>query len=235
MKKILILILLVSINGNSQTKGMDKIDSSKLNPWKSKNIVDYSGAYYFGISESESELRIFITDSLICVQLMTYHWNDKLQEFITKYENFKNVKIKGSKFLSDKSNGEFMEHQGENGHSVGILIDTPWSYERQIKKEFGSRLPDKEVYLTGDYPQASQKLLKYDSLKQLNLNELKIMRNEIFARYYFKFIVGGEMDEYFSNKKWYHRINDNVENWLTEIEKINISLIKKVELEKNGL
>lgn len=234
MKKILFLILLFSINANSQTQGMDKIDSNKLNSWKPKNIVDYSGVYYFGISESESELRIFITDNIICAQLMTYHWSNEFMGFITDYENLKNVKIIGGKFISNKSNGEFMEYRGENGYSIGILIDTPWSFEGQNEKEFGSRLPDKDVYLTGDFPQASQKILKYDSINQLKLDHLKIMRNEIFARYDYKFIVGGEMDKYFSNKKWYHRINENVDKWLTEIEKKNISLIKEIEKEKNG-
>jgi hypothetical protein len=235
MRIFLVLILLISINVNSQSKGTDKIDVSNLSPWVSENIDDYIGAYYFGISESESELRIYISDNLICAQLMTYHWNEKLNGFIEKYENLKNVRIIENKFYSDKSNGEFVECRTENGFSVGLLVDNPWSYENQIEKELGSRLPDKDVYLVGDFANASKKLIKEKDLQDLNLSELKIMRNEIFARYNYKFKSGGKMDKYFSKKDWYNGVNENVDNCLTDIEKQNIRLTQKIENKKNSL
>jgi len=235
MKNILILFFFISINGISQTLGMDEINSSDLHSWSTDKIKDYSGTYSFGYSESESELRIFVSDGLICVQIMNYEWSEKFGGFIPNYENLENVKIIGNHFYSNKSNGEFMEYKTDKSFSVGLLVENPWSYGGQNEPEFGQRYPDEKIYLPGNFTQASTQVLTTDSLILLNLKELKIMRNEIFARYNYKFKIGGEMDEYFSNKKWYHRINDRVDNWMTEIEKINIRLIKQVELEKNGL
>jgi len=214
---------------------MDEINSSDLHSWNTDNIKEYSGAYSFGYSESESELRIFISDGIICAQIMDYKWSEKFGGFIANYENLENVKIEGNHFYSNKSNGEFMEYKTDKSFSVGLLIENPWSYGGQKESEFGQRYPDEEIYLPGIFSQASTELLKYDSLKLLSSKELKIMRNEIFARYDYKFKLDGEMDKYFSKEKSYHRIYDNVDKWLTEIEKKNIILIQKIELEKNGL
>ena len=66
-------------------------------------------------------------------------------------------------------------------------------------------------------------------LCKMSKYELKIMRNEIFARYGYKFIEGGTMDKYFSHKDWYRGDYDNVDDFLTPIEKHNINLIQKCE------
>ncbi len=63
----------------------------------------------------------------------------------------------------------------------------------------------------------------------MNLEDLQIMRNEIFARYNYIFKSGGEMDTYFKKQSWYIRINKNVDQLLTDIEKVNIKSIRKVE------
>ena len=83
--------------------------------------------------------------------------------------------------------------------------------------------------LKGNYDFASFKLLSKDELKQYNMAELKYIRNEIFARYGYIFKTS-EMKSYFSKKEWYKPTNENVDEYLTEIERKNI-LIK--ELEKN--
>jgi len=59
--------------------------------------------------------------------------------------------------------------------------------------------------------------------------EYKIIRNEIFARHGYIFILGGEMDKYFRSKEWYIPKFNNVNHFLSDIEKHNIQLIKQLE------
>lgn len=83
-------------------------------------------------------------------------------------------------------------------------------------------------YNPGNFPQASEKYLTYSDVNDLSQWDLKIMRNEIFARHGFIFQTD-EMRNYFSNKNWYNPRFYDVNNMLFKIEKENISLIKKYE------
>ena len=60
-------------------------------------------------------------------------------------------------------------------------------------------------------------------------DQLSIMRNEIYARYGYTFRKKGEMDTYFNNQSWYQSQHQNVNSFLTAIERYNIALIKGVE------
>ena len=236
MKSILIKILfLTTLNGFSQILGDQKINSNNLTPWSNDNLEEYVGSYSFGFSEGETELRIVITDSVICAQLVSYVWKNNLKGFIPVFENFENVKIVKNKFYSDKSNGKFVIYNHKKGHSVGLLIEQPWNnWLEPNQTEFGQRFPDEKIYLNGKYPEASTQLLNYINLKKIKPIELKIMRNEIFARYGYKFISEGKMDKHFRKFDWYTPVYESVDHFLTSIENKNIAVIKKVEL-KNGL
>ncbi|WP_452228194.1 YARHG domain-containing protein [Lacinutrix sp. MEBiC02404] len=83
----------------------------------------------------------------------------------------------------------------------------------------------------GLYPQTSTKLLTLSDIRSASLADLKIMRNEIFARHGHAFKQGGEIDNYFRNQDWYKSKNLDATSLLTEIEKDNISLIKSRENE----
>ncbi len=93
---------------------------------------------------------------------------------------------------------------------------------------------DKKVTseIEGKYPEASERLLDEADVKRLSLDELKIMRNEIYARHGYIF-KSNEMRDYFFKQAWYRPTVDNVDNLLTDIEKKNISLIKLFEAEGN--
>lgn len=80
----------------------------------------------------------------------------------------------------------------------------------------------------GKYPQASQRLLNSSDLSGLGTKDLKIMRNEIFARHGYLFETQ-DMKAYFERQNWYQGLYQNVQSKLTEIEKNNISLIKNQE------
>lgn len=80
----------------------------------------------------------------------------------------------------------------------------------------------------GKYPQASERLLSMEEIINLDKRELKIMRNEIFARHGYRF-RDQSLRDYFEKQVWYRDISDDVSKDLTAIEVQNISLLKKLE------
>lgn len=81
---------------------------------------------------------------------------------------------------------------------------------------------------TGEYPQASQRLLKEEDVNNLMKYELETMRNEIFARHGYCFKRKAQR-ELFEDKDWYIPNTVDVKKDLTDIEKKNIALIKRFE------
>ncbi len=81
---------------------------------------------------------------------------------------------------------------------------------------------------TGEYPQASQRLLKEDDVNNLMKEQLETMRNEIFARHGYCFKRKAQR-ELFEDKNWYIPNTVDVKKDLTDIEKKNIALIKRFE------
>lgn len=86
----------------------------------------------------------------------------------------------------------------------------------------------REPLTNGIYPFTSQRLLNTSDLRSLTKQDLKIMRNEIYARHGYKFKTS-EMINYFLKQSWYEGKYDDVTTKLSTIEKKNIELIKKHE------
>ncbi len=78
------------------------------------------------------------------------------------------------------------------------------------------------------FPQASERLLSPEDLLGLSKSDLKIMRNEIYARYGYIFKTP-DMKSYFAEQPWYTAKYEDVSQRLSSIENQNISLIKKYE------
>jgi len=72
------------------------------------------------------------------------------------------------------------------------------------------------------------KIIKIEQLVEFSKNDLRILRNTIFAKYGYKF-VSNDLKEHFSQFSWYNGIVSNVDNKLTIIDKENIELIQKIE------
>ncbi|MFN5170507.1 MAG: YARHG domain-containing protein [Cyclobacteriaceae bacterium] len=88
--------------------------------------------------------------------------------------------------------------------------------------------------VTGDYPQASQRLLTQADVCELDGEKLKIMRNEIFARYGYIF-KSPDLQQHFQQQAWYQPTSTDVTARLTDVEKTNINLIRRQEeLDKFG-
>lgn len=80
----------------------------------------------------------------------------------------------------------------------------------------------------GRFPEASEKYLTTDYLLKFSKYDLKIMRNEIFARHGYIFQTD-DLKEYFTRQSWYSPGYNDVSSFLTDIEKSNIELIKHYE------
>lgn len=80
----------------------------------------------------------------------------------------------------------------------------------------------------GKYTMASERILTEDDLAGLSSKELKIMRNEIYARHGFIFKTKS-MKEYFTAQPWYKGKYNDVSSMLSDIEIKNVEFIKKHE------
>lgn len=80
----------------------------------------------------------------------------------------------------------------------------------------------------GDYPEASQRLLKEEDVNNQPPDVLRIMRNEIYARHGYNF-KNKDMRAYFDGQTWYMPWNTDVRALLTATEQKNEKLIKRYE------
>ncbi len=80
----------------------------------------------------------------------------------------------------------------------------------------------------GDFPEASQRLLKAKDVENLMKEDLEFMRNEIFARHGYCFNKKN-LRQQFEMQDWYVPNTVDIKGFLTEIEKKNITLIKRYE------
>ncbi len=82
--------------------------------------------------------------------------------------------------------------------------------------------------IPGDFKSASCKVLTENEIKSYSKSELRLMRNEIFARYGYRFL-STDLKAYFMKKDWYSPRRDNADEFLSDIEKQNIELIIRLE------
>ena len=82
-------------------------------------------------------------------------------------------------------------------------------------------------------PYSDSKYYTYDEISQLSSEDLRIARNEIFARYGYIFSDEG-LKEHFANCSWYvptGMSSEEIESSLNDFEKQNLQLIKQCENE----
>ena len=231
--KILIILILASNVTFAQYWGGQEIKESDLTNWIPKFETEYAGTYHFGESESESDFYLFFSGDCIIGQIKNGYWEEHTGIWISNYITLTNISIdKKGQFTSDQHSGQFIRYKMESGDYIkGLRINNPWtSWINDSEFEIGSRtkLKFEDMYY-GKYSKASTRKLNIDELNQMSYQDLKLMRNEIFARYGYIFEKGGEMDNYFKKQEWYKAEHKNVVQFLTEIELYNIKLIKKNE------
>jgi YARHG domain len=233
MKNYLLIttfILLFSCNNDDSNK--TGTPESTLTPEKTtqNTLTNYEGVYHFGYSEMESSLIIIEDNGNYYAQIRAGEFNDDATDFIWNYENLTNVRIEENNFYSDKTNGEFITT--EDG-TIGLQVEKPWSsYPLEDDgSEIGEMSYSVDEHYSGSFTEASLRTLVEDDIEGLNKSSLTTMRNEIFARYGYIFKANGRMDTYFNFQDWYQKQHENVDQFLTDIEKINIATIKSKENE----
>jgi hypothetical protein len=70
--------------------------------------------------------------------------------------------------------------------------------------------------------------LTLDSLLCFSRDELRILRNYIYAKYNYKF-SSADLTNFFSKFRWYRATEDNIDNRLTEIDRRNVQFIQELE------
>lgn len=203
------------------------VGDTEIETVEQEKAIDFSGVYHFGVSEMETDLLILKAGSAYCAQIKSGDFNNDATDYVWDYKNLSNVRVEGSKFYSNKTNGEFILTDGK---IKGLEIYKSWSAISEADgSEIGYWSYSINNYYAGNYKKASMAILSKDDLKGLSKSKLAIMRNEVFARYGYLFKINGEMDSYFKQQKWYKGQHKSVDHFLTEIEKHNIALIMKLE------
>lgn len=82
--------------------------------------------------------------------------------------------------------------------------------------------------MVGEYPETYMRKLTNIDLKNKSKKELRLMRNEIYARYGYIF-KSQDLKMHFENFDGYRLFSKDVEAFLSEIEKYNVKLIQEYE------
>ncbi len=129
----------------------------------------------------------------------------------------------------DKHDGTFNITISESNNDIVKGSWAPFDAQVTPKKDFVLQRKEFKYRIdVGFYPQASQRILKAADVEELTKFQLQMMRNEIFARHGYCF-KKKEMRDYFEIEDWYVPDTVDIKDKLTELEKQNITLIKKYE------
>lgn len=115
--------------------------------------------------------------------------------------------------------------------SGNLAVRGDWTPNDKKLKHRSYRLVKKQFKYdpsVGDFPEASQRLLTEKDMQNRYAQELRVMRNEIYARHGYAFKLK-DMRNFFEDKDWYLPIYSDVRTDLTDIEKQNEALIKRFE------
>ena len=89
------------------------------------------------------------------------------------------------------------------------------------------------AYKSSEYilPYSSSRYLTYEDIRNLSSKELRLARNEIYARHG-RLFKDDELQRYFNSKSWYFgrvRSEDFTDSMLSAVEKANIEFIRSYE------
>lgn len=209
---------------------------------QSKPIKQRLGVYHFGDSESEWDLVILSLNDSLIIQLFNGSWGEnqltKKATWLRNCQTFNTVTVTGNKFYFGKYSGMFAEmKEGKNTTKALLLFSDPIGGRNYGKDSaevgFSHRLSTVDDFFSGqsekDYYKLSTAVQPESFFSKRSKQELKIMRNSVYAKYGLIFQAGGEMQKYFRKKQWYAPHRKDVSDCLTEIEKRNLQTIARVE------
>lgn len=130
--------------------------------------------------------------------------------------------LDGEKFLTYKQSGAWWRVRKADG-------TTGFMFRKYIRLIEGGAVPAPPAGVGGSgvvIPDSSDRLLSADELGNYSANELRIARNEIYARHGFRF-TDPSLRAHFSRFDWYRPTSDDVA--LSATEKANVALLKTAE------
>lgn len=210
--------------------GTEIIPTSALSKWTVDTPKSYAGIYHFGDSESESDFALIVNEGIVTAQICSGEWTKNPERWKKVYQTLTKVRIVGTKFYSEETEGEFVTFLAEGKKVYGLKIKKPWSLSLDKgQQEIGARTGSLADYYPGKYPQASYRVLKTAELTPYSGEQLALMRNEIFARYGYAFLKNEKLRLYFKKQEWYHAEQVKLDLVLTPVEKRNLVTIQAAE------
>lgn len=221
-KAIVIIILLGMIGGTTQAQTSRWLWKGIKGIW---TVIETAGTvkdiYEFFSSEPEKASLSFTTDSKSPVNV---HVNGNFVGQVSEYRTLGCSVSAGDISVSAvASDGTRWNQSFRLG--AGAQQTVPFNgstYDRRFKW----------IGEYGRFPEASQRYVSYSDLDRMSSWDLRIMRNEIYARRGYIFHVSREMQDYFDAQYWYRNVPKITEDGsylqeyvFTEIEKENIKRI----------
>jgi hypothetical protein len=134
---------------------------------------------------------------------------------------------------SDKYDGwfEFEVDPAKPDSAKNLQVVGDWiPYAKNLKRKHYklSKRTFKYIADAGVFPEASTRLLAEKDVQNMYKQELRIMRNAIYARHGYSFKMK-DMREHFDHEDWYMPLHTDIRKDLTTIEVKNAELIKRYE------
>ncbi|QEK11412.1 YARHG domain-containing protein [Crassaminicella thermophila] len=117
-------------------------------------------------------------------------------------------------------------NENTNTSSSKIVTTTITTSETAIDSK--KKVEGDIILLLNNYEYNLNKPFEDNLLKNLNTNELSILRNSIFAKYGYIFSTQ-KYNDYFSQFSWYHPNSTDIQGKLNNIDKQNINKITTLE------
>ena len=111
-----------------------------------------------------------------------------------------------------------------SGAAICLLLGAVPVYTVQVKAVQLQETTDSQYYIFAD---SSQRILEYDDVCKISNADIRVAKNEIYARHGRKF-TSADLQEYFSQMPWYDGVieaDQFDENRLNEIERANVSFL----------
>ena len=212
--------------------------------------IDYFVEEGYGNSELKFikfNKQNYTLNEYIFYDLEYRHENSFIRSDFLKF-NFQDIYKRESKFFKDTQLKSIinkpLNYKILNDSIIEVTMLEDFSLNRiyykitdkgQLRRINTNRLYDftKLIYLNENYFKGFYKMIveeefplysKVNLFKYLSIDDLDIMRNEIFADHGYIFKTK-KWNEYFSSKTWYKPLYKNVDDKLSEIDKFNINLI----------
>ena len=175
-----------------------KYDANKLVEYLDKHQINEGNIFILNKSGKTFEFKIIIKKGL-----------EQDQETITA------MKLLAASISNDAFNGSPVDIHlcDDKFNLIRVVLQADY-----VPKTTETPKRDYSNYKNGKYSYASERYLTASELAGFNKYELKIMRNEIFARHGYIFQTD-DMRKYFYYEKWYTPTYTDVNSMLTPLEK----------------